>query len=230
MSLLIKNGEIVTAAERYKADIWCEGETITSIGPNLPAPPGAEVIDAAGKLVFPGFHRSARPHLSALHGHVCQGHVRNGQPGGAGRRHDNADRNGLPARGDDPLEAYELWKSKAAGQSACDYAFHMGVTRFDERTPDQLAKNRRRRHRVVQSFFGLQGGVWRRRHRTVSHAGIGQALGRHRHRALRKCRTGFATAATACWPKAKRARSGTNRRGRRWSKPKACIIWRRLPD
>ncbi len=28
--------------------------------------------------------------------------------------------------------------SKAAGQSACDYAFHMGVTRFDERTPEQL--------------------------------------------------------------------------------------------
>jgi dihydropyrimidinase len=45
-----------------------------------------------------------------------------------------------PARADDPLEAYELWKSKAAGQSACDYAFHMGVTRFDERTPDQLRK------------------------------------------------------------------------------------------
>ena len=55
MSLLIKNGEVVTASERYRADIWCAGETITSIGPNLPAPPGAEVIDAAGKLVFPGF-------------------------------------------------------------------------------------------------------------------------------------------------------------------------------
>src|SRR5262245_64459432 len=44
------------------------------------------------------------------------------------------------SRTDDPLEAYELWKSKAAGQSACDYAFHMGVTRFDERTPDHLRK------------------------------------------------------------------------------------------
>ncbi len=55
MSLLIKNGEIVTASERYKADIWCAGETITAIGPNLPAPPGAEVIDATGKFVFPGF-------------------------------------------------------------------------------------------------------------------------------------------------------------------------------
>jgi dihydropyrimidinase len=45
-----------------------------------------------------------------------------------------------PARNDDPLEAYELWKSKAAGQSACDYAFHMGVTRFDDKTPEQLKR------------------------------------------------------------------------------------------
>src|SRR5688500_11520480 len=55
MALLIKNGEIVTADARYRADILCEGETIRRIGSDLAAPPGAEVIDAAGKLVFPGF-------------------------------------------------------------------------------------------------------------------------------------------------------------------------------
>ena len=52
MPLLVKNGEIVTADQRYKADIYCAGETITAIGPNLPAPDGAEVIDASGKLIF----------------------------------------------------------------------------------------------------------------------------------------------------------------------------------
>ena len=55
MSLLIKNGEIVTADSRYKADIYCEGETISVIGKDLAPPPGSEVIDAAGKYVFPGF-------------------------------------------------------------------------------------------------------------------------------------------------------------------------------
>ena len=94
--LLIKNGEIVTADSRYRADIWCEGETITRIGPDLPAPAGAEVIDAAGKYVFPGFIDPARPHLPAVHGHVCQGHLRHRQPRGTGRRHDHADRDGLP--------------------------------------------------------------------------------------------------------------------------------------
>ena len=32
MSLLIKGGEIVTASERYVADIFCADETITQIG------------------------------------------------------------------------------------------------------------------------------------------------------------------------------------------------------
>jgi dihydropyrimidinase len=56
MSLLIKNGEIITADSRYTADILCTGETITAIGPNLAAPAGAEVIDATGKFFFPRFH------------------------------------------------------------------------------------------------------------------------------------------------------------------------------
>src|SRR5215471_16574140 len=55
MSLLIKNGQIITASERYVADIFCEDETITRIDRNISAPQGAEVIDATGKLIFPGF-------------------------------------------------------------------------------------------------------------------------------------------------------------------------------
>src|SRR5262244_2596363 len=55
MPLLIKNGEIVTASERYVADIFCEDETITRIDSSIKAPPGTEVIDAKGKFVFPGF-------------------------------------------------------------------------------------------------------------------------------------------------------------------------------
>ena len=55
MPLLIRNGEIVTADSRYTADIYAEGDTITRIGRDLETPPGTEVVDATGKLVFPGF-------------------------------------------------------------------------------------------------------------------------------------------------------------------------------
>jgi dihydropyrimidinase len=43
-----------------------------------------------------------------------------------------------PARSDEPLAAFELWKSKAEGQSACDFTFHMGATRFDSLAESQL--------------------------------------------------------------------------------------------
>jgi dihydropyrimidinase len=140
MALLIKNGDIVTADARYRADVWCAGETVTAIGANLPAPAGAEVIDATGKLVFPGF---IDPHV-----HIYLPFMGTY----AKDTYDTASRAALvggtttliemvcPSRADDPLTAYELWKSQAGGRSACDYAFHMGVTRFDDRTPEVLRR------------------------------------------------------------------------------------------
>jgi len=140
MALLIKNGEIVTADSRYKADIWCEGEAITRIGSGLTAPPGAEVIDATGKLVFPGFidpHvHIYLPFMGTFAKDTYETASRAALVGGTTTLIEMI----CPSRADDPLEAYELWKSKAAGQSACDYAFHMGVTRFDKQTPDILQR------------------------------------------------------------------------------------------
>ena len=43
-----------------------------------------------------------------------------------------------PSRNDEALAGYELWKSKADGNSACDYAFHMAVTKFEPRTAPEL--------------------------------------------------------------------------------------------
>ena len=53
MSVLIKNGNIVTATDNYVADVFIEGEIITAIGKNLNVKADSE-IDASGKLVFPG--------------------------------------------------------------------------------------------------------------------------------------------------------------------------------
>ncbi len=140
MALLVKNAEIVTASERYKADIWCENESITSIGPNLSAPPGAEVIDATGKLVFPGF---IDPHVHIylpFMGTFAKDTYPTGSRAALVGGTTSVIEMVCPAKTDDPLESYELWKSKAVGQSACDFTYHMGVTRFDEKTPDQLKK------------------------------------------------------------------------------------------
>src|SRR5437762_8023030 len=140
MPLLIKDGEIVTADARYRADLFCEGETITRIGNNLTAPPGAEVIDASGKLIFPGFidpHvHIYLPFMGTFAKDTYETASRAALVGGTTTLIEMV----CPSRGDDPLEAYELWKSQAAGRSACDYAFHMGVTRFDDKTPTILER------------------------------------------------------------------------------------------
>ncbi|HRF37624.1 MAG TPA: amidohydrolase family protein, partial [Saprospiraceae bacterium] len=53
MSILIRNGRIVTASEDYVADIYIEGETVHSIGKNLPMQ-ADQIIDAGGMVVMPG--------------------------------------------------------------------------------------------------------------------------------------------------------------------------------
>ena len=44
MSLLIRNGRIVTASDDFVGDVLVEGEIIAAAGPKLTAPAGAEVI------------------------------------------------------------------------------------------------------------------------------------------------------------------------------------------
>ncbi len=53
MSVLIKNGTIITAVDEYKADIYIEEEKISAIGENL-SMKAEKVIDASGKFVLPG--------------------------------------------------------------------------------------------------------------------------------------------------------------------------------
>src|SRR5262250_391284 len=138
MALLIQNGEIVTVGARERADIFVENETITRIGRNLDVAPGTEVVDAAEKLIFPGF---IDPHV-----HIYLPFMATF----AKDTHETGSIAALvggtttfiemccPSRMDDAIEGYGLWKSKAEGHSACDYSFHMAVTKFEKCTEGQL--------------------------------------------------------------------------------------------
>lgn len=138
MGLLIRGGEIVTADSRYFADVYAEGQTISAIGRNLEVPPGTEVVDARGKLVFPGFiDPHVHIHLPFMATFAKDSHAtasRAALVGGTTTFIEMV----CPNRNDDAMAGYELWKSKAAGNSACDYAFHMAVTKFDSKTAAQL--------------------------------------------------------------------------------------------
>jgi dihydropyrimidinase len=138
MPLLIRNADIVTADSRFRADIYAEGETITRIGDSLDAPPGAEVIDAAGKFVFPGF---IDPHVHIYLPFMATFAKDSHETGSIAALVGGTTtfiEMCCPSRLDDALEGYRLWKSKAEGSSACDYSFHMSVTKFENQTEGQL--------------------------------------------------------------------------------------------
>src|SRR5438477_11913283 len=53
MSVLIKGGRIITAADDYVGDVFVDGERISLIGEALDVQ-ADKVIDASGKYVLPG--------------------------------------------------------------------------------------------------------------------------------------------------------------------------------
>ncbi len=138
MGLHIKHGEIVTSTERMFADVYVEGETIAAIGKELKVPVGTEVIDATGKLIFPGFiDPHVHIHLPFM-GTFAKDTYETASVAALIGGTTSLIEMCCPSRADDAMEGYELWKGKAEGRSACDYAFHMGVTRFDDLTARQL--------------------------------------------------------------------------------------------
>ena len=136
--LLIRNGDIVTATDRFTADILCDNGVITAVGIGLEVPEGTPVIDATGKHVFPGF---IDPHVHVylpFMGTVSKDDYATASKAALMGGTTTLIEMCCPSRAEDPLDAIRLWKSKADGISSCDYTFHMGVTRFDETTADEL--------------------------------------------------------------------------------------------
>jgi dihydropyrimidinase len=157
MGLLIRNGEIVTADSRSRADIYCEGETITRIGQGLEAPAGAQVVDAAGKYVFPGFidpHvHITLPFMGTFAKDTYETASKAALVGGTTTLIEMC----CPSRGDDALAGFEHWMAQAVGKSACDFTFHMGATRYDATTDSQLREIVRRGISSFKIFLAYKG-------------------------------------------------------------------------
>jgi dihydropyrimidinase len=140
MSILIKNGEVITASERYRADILCEGERITRIQADIEPPPGTEVVDASGKYVFPGFidpHTHIYlPFMGTYAKDTYETASKAALVGGTTCFIDFC----IPNPGEEPLKAVETWHAKSRGQSACDFTYHIAITGIDDMVESQLRR------------------------------------------------------------------------------------------
>ncbi len=141
MSILIRNGRVITATDDYFADVYVEGEKITMIGQNLPVN-ADRIIDAAGRYVIPG-GIDAHTHMDMPFGGTTsaddfESGTIAAAHGGTTTIIDFA----IQTKGRSMLEGLDTWHAKADGKATIDYAFHMIVTDLpDERLPemDRLA-------------------------------------------------------------------------------------------
>src|SRR5213082_534653 len=131
MSIVIKGGRVVTAADDYVADVYVEDERISLIGESLDQP-ADKVIDASGKYVLPG---GIDPHTHLdmpFGGTVTIDDVESGQTSAAfGGTTTHVDFIIQPA-GATFGEALEEWRAKANGKQVIDMGYHMAVTDLKE--------------------------------------------------------------------------------------------------
>jgi dihydropyrimidinase len=131
MSILIKGGRVVTAADDYVGDVLVDGERISLIGESLDVP-ADRVIDASDRYVLPG---CVDPHTHLAmpwrgettcddfeSGHVAAAF------GGTTTHVDFC----IQSKGQSFGEALDAWHAKREGKAIIDNGFHIAVTDLRE--------------------------------------------------------------------------------------------------
>lgn len=138
MTLVVRNGEVVTSAGVIDADIAIEGETIVRIGQNLPR--GDTEINAEHCYVLPGgvdvhTHLDAPGPDGTTTADDFESGTRAAAVGGTTTIVDFC----AQAKGQSLADALAGWHRKANGKAAIDYGFHILVVDLSEGVLRELA-------------------------------------------------------------------------------------------
>jgi dihydropyrimidinase len=131
MSILIKGGRVITAADDYVGDVFVEDERISLIGESIDVD-ADRVIDAQGRYVLPGLV-DPHTHLDMpFGGTVTIDDVESGQTsaafGGTTCHVDFV----IQPKGATFAAALDEWRAKANGRQVIDMGYHMAVTDLKE--------------------------------------------------------------------------------------------------
>ncbi|MBT8190273.1 MAG: dihydropyrimidinase, partial [Bacteroidia bacterium] len=139
MSILIKNGTIVTSESTFEADLFIEGESISAIGKNLDHE-ADEVINAEGRYVMPGgidphVHLDM-PFMGTYSSDDYTSGTRAALFGGTTMVIDFI----LQTQGDTLKNALKAWQGRSNDKALCDYSFHMAVTDFNKKVEKEVVR------------------------------------------------------------------------------------------
>ncbi|MYL18497.1 dihydropyrimidinase [Halobacillus litoralis] len=137
MRKIIKNGTIVTAADTYQADLLIEDEKIAMIGHDFDEA-SAEVVDAAGRYIFPG---AIDPHTHLempFGGTVSKDDFETGTIAAAHGGTTTVIDFCLTDKGKPLQNSIDQWHAKSQDKSVIDYSFHLMISEMNESVLDQL--------------------------------------------------------------------------------------------
>src|SRR6188472_1495097 len=137
MSILIKNGTVVTATDQYVGDVFVAGEKITTIGSSL-SMPADKVIDAKGRFVLPG-GIDVHTHMDMPFGGTTSADdFESGTTAAAFGGTTTIVDFAIQYRGETLHHAFETWMKKADGKAAIDYGFHMIMTELTDQVEIEM--------------------------------------------------------------------------------------------
>ena len=131
MHILLHGGTVVSAEGAAVLDVLIEDGRIAAVGEHLPIG-DAQVVDCAGKLLFPGFIDGHTHFDLEVGGTITADDFTTGTRaalrGGTTTIVDFA----APDKGETLAAGLARWREKAEGRSACDYGFHMTIDDWNE--------------------------------------------------------------------------------------------------
>lgn len=158
-TILIKNGTIVTAADRYQADLFIAGEQVHTIGKDLTLR-ADRTLDATGCYVIPG---GIDPHVHMQIPFMGTHSSDTFETGTLGALHGGTTTIidfALQTQGDTLNNAFNQWYEWANGHAVGDYSFHVAVTDLNTKTRPEVAELITRRGVTsFKTFMAYKGAL-----------------------------------------------------------------------
>src|SRR5271165_1512329 len=155
MSVVIKDGTIVSADRTYKADVLIDGKTIVAIGPNLTA---GQVVDASGCYVMPGgidpHTHLEMPFMGTTTADDYESGTKAALSGGTTMVVDFC----IPAQGQPLLDAWADWDRRSA-KACADFSYHMCITSWSPQVREDMAEVVKRGVTTFKHFMAYKGAL-----------------------------------------------------------------------